>query len=390
VSTVSDMIGFLADLLVAVAALGCLYLLVGCVALSTFPARRRAVACAPVPVTILKPLHGAEPCLSRRLSSFCRQDYAAPVQMICGVQDPADPAAAIARLLATSPEAPRFDLVIDARAHGSNPKISNFINMLPAAEHDVLVMADSDIEVGPDYLARIVGELQRPGVGAVTCLYHGVPMSGRWSTHAALGVNAHFLPNVVTALTLRLALPCFGSTIAITRGLLARIGGLEAFADQLADDYEIGRAVRSAGHEVAIPPFTVGHACFHERLRGLFAHELRAARTVRSIAPMGYAGAFLTHPFPLALAGALLGGEYALAIAAAALACRFALCICAERAFRLPRQPYWLIPTRDLLSFGVYLWSFFGMRVQWRGSRYRVAADGSLLSDRRRARPLMR
>jgi ceramide glucosyltransferase len=377
------MIGLLANLLVAVAALGCLYLLVGCVALSTFAARRGATACAPVPVTILKPLHGAEPCLSRRLSSFCRQDYRAPVQVICGVQDLADPAVAIARLLAASPEAPRFDLVIDARTHGSNPKISNLINMLPSARHDVLMMADSDMEVGSDYLARIVAELQRPGVGAVTCVYHGVPLSGRWSTHAALGINAHFLPNVVTAVTLGLARPCFGSTIAISRSLLSRIGGLSAFADQLADDYEIGEAVRGAGHEVAIPPFTLGHACFHERLRGLFARELRAARTVRSIAPVGYAGAFLTHPFPLALGGALVGGEYALAVAAAALACRFALCICAERAFRLPRQPYWLIPSRDLLSFGVYIWSFFGMRVQWRGLRYRVAADGSLLSDRR-------
>jgi ceramide glucosyltransferase len=379
------MIGLLASLLVAVAALGCLYLLAGCVALSTFAARRRPTACTAVPVTILKPLHGAEPCLSRRLSSFCRQDYAAPVQVICGVQDPADPAVAIARLLATSPEAPRFDLVIDARTHGSNPKISNLINMLPSIEHDVLVMADSDMEVGPDYLARIVAELQRPGVGAVTCLYHGVPLSGRWSSHAALGINTHFLPNVVTALALRVARPCFGSTIAISRTLLSRIGGLAAFADQLADDYEIGQAVRGAGHEVAIPGFTLGHACFHERLRGLLARELRAARTVRSIAPMGYAGAFLTHPFPLALAGALLGGEYALVVVAAALACRAALCICAERAFRLPRQPYWLIPSRDLLSFGVYIWSFFGMRVQWRGSRYRVAADGSLLSDRREA-----
>jgi ceramide glucosyltransferase len=380
------MIGLVAKLLVAVAGLGCLYLLVGCVAVSAFAARRRATACAPVPVTILKPLHGAEPCLSRRLSSFCRQDYGAPVQVICGVQDPADPAVAIARLLAASPEAPRFDLVIDARAHGSNPKISNLINMMAAAKHDVLVMADSDMEVGPDYLARIVAELQRPGVGAVTCVYHGVPLSGRWSTHAALGINSHFLPNVVTAVTLHLDRPCFGSTIAISRSLLSRIGGLSAFADQLADDYEIGEAVRAAGYEVAIPPFTLGHACFHERLRGLFARELRAARTVRGIAPLGYAGAFVTHPFPLALAGTLLGGEYGLVVAAAALACRFALCICAERAFQLPRQPYWLIPSRDLLSFGVYVWSFFGMRVQWRGSRYRVAADGSLLSDRPEAR----
>src|SRR5215467_15715399 len=117
------MIGPIASLCVAAAALGCLYLLVGCVALSTFAARRHDAACTPVPVTILKPLHGAEPCLSRRLSSFCRQDYGAPVQVICGVQDPADPAVAIVRLLATSPDAPLFDLVIDDRAHGSNPKI---------------------------------------------------------------------------------------------------------------------------------------------------------------------------------------------------------------------------------------------------------------------------
>lgn len=377
-----DVVSPLASLCVAAAALGCLYLLTSCVALWTFAARRRATACTPVPVTILKPLHGAEPCLSRRLSSFCRQDYGAPVQVICGVQDASDPAVASARLLATSPQAPRFDLVIDTRAHGSNPKISNLMNMLPAAQHDVLVMADSDMEVGPEYLARIIAELQRPGVGAVTCLYHGVPLSGRWSRHAALGINTHFLPNVVTALTLRLARPCFGSTIAISRSLLSRIGGLAAFADHLADDYEIGQAVRSAGHEVAIPPFTIGHACFHEHFRGLVARELRAARTVRSIAPFGYAGAILTHPFPLALIGAVLGGHYALFVAAAALACRATLCACVERTFGLPRQPYWQIPSRDLLSFGVYIWSFFGMRVQWRGSRYRVAADGSLLSDR--------
>jgi ceramide glucosyltransferase len=385
VSIVSDMVGPLASLCVAAAALGCLYLLMSCVASSTFAARRRTTTCTPVPVTILKPLHGAEPCLSRRLSSFCRQNYSAPVQVICGVQDPGDPAVAIAKLLATSPEAPHFDLVVDTRAHGSNPKISNLINMLPAAQHDVLVMADSDMEVGPDYLARVVAELQQPGVGAVTCLYHGVPLSGRWSRHAALGINTHFLPNVVAAITLRLALPCFGSTIALSRSLLSRIGGLAAFADQLADDYEIGRAVRNAGHAVAIPAFTIGHACFHERLRGLFARELRAARTVRSIAPLGYAGAILTHPFPLALLGAALGDQYGLFVAAAALACRVALCACVERAFGLPRQPYWQIPSRDLLSFGVYIWSFFGMRVQWRGSRYRVAADGSLLSDRREA-----
>jgi ceramide glucosyltransferase len=381
----SDIPELLAKVSLAVAGAGCVYLLVSCAAVLAFPVWRQKVRYRPLPVTILKPLHGSEPGLSQRLSSFCRQDYAAPIQVVCGVRRASDPAAETTRGVAKSAGCSHLELVVDPRDHGANPKVSNLANMFLVARHDVLVIADSDIEVRPDYLASLIAELNRPGVGVVTCLYHGVAMSGRWSRHAALAINGHFLPNAVTALSLGLVQPCFGSTIAIRRGILSRIGGLRAFADILADDYAIGEAVRSAGYEVAIPRFSVGHACFHDRLQSLVMHELRTARTLRSIAPIGYRGAIITHPFALALVGILYDKSDALLLAATALACRAVLCRCVECAFGLSRQPYWLIPSRDLLSFVVYLWSLLGWNVVWRGSRYRVVANGSLLSDRRRA-----
>ena len=377
-----DIPELLATTCMAVAGLGCVYLLVSCAAVMVFPARQQKPRPRAVPTTILKPLHGSEPGLVRRLSSFCRQDYAAPIQVVCGVRWASDPAAETAKEVAKSVGCSHLELVVDPREHGTNPKVSNLANMLRWARHDVLVIADSDIEVRPDYLASVVSELNRPEVGAVTCLYHGVAMPGRWSRHASLAINTHFLPDAITALTLGLARPCFGSTIAMPRAILVRIGGLQAFADHLADDYAIGEAVRAAGYQVAIPRFSVGHACFHDRLQSLVTHELRTARTIRSIAPIGYRGAIITHPFALALFGVLYNGSDALVLAAVALACRVALCLCVEQALGLARQPYWLIPVRDLLSFAVYVWSLFGGNVVWRGSRYRIAADGSLLSDR--------
>lgn len=244
------------------------------------------------------------------------------------------------------------------------------------------MIADSDMEVGPDYLANVVAELQRPGVGAVSCLYHGVSEAGIWSRHAALAINGHFLPSAVLALSLRLARPCFGSTIALRRGTLARIGGFEAFADCLADDYMIGAAVRSAGYAIAIPSFSIGHRCFEDSLRTLLAHELRAARTIRSLHPFGYCGAIITHPFPLALIGALCSNGNALLLAAISFACRGLLCRCVEYRFELPRQPYWLMPFRDLLSFAVFVSSFFGATVTWRGVSYHVSTGGRLAPER--------
>jgi ceramide glucosyltransferase len=337
------------------------------------------------PATVLKPLHGAEPDLYANLASFCRQDYPAPVQIVFGLSDPADPAAAIVRqLIADFPDRD-LELAINPRRHGTNAKVSNLINMQATARHEMIVIADSDIVVAPDYLANLAANLDQPGVGLVTCLYRGVGATGLWSRLAAAGIDYHFLPNALVGLKLGLATPCFGSTIALSKTTLASIGGLQSVADQLADDYELGMAVRRAGLEVAIAPFMVTHVCSEQSLRELLVHDLRAARTIRTVDPLGFAGLAITYAVPLALIALLLGGPMPAAwIVALALACRFALQAELHRRFQrgngsaIPWGNFWLGPIRDVLSFVVFVASFFGRGVEWRGHRYGVRADSTL------------
>ena len=209
------------------------------------PAPPRAVA-APA-VTVLKPLHGDEPGLLDNLGSFCSQDYPGPIQVVFGVQDPDDGAVAVVEHLRKTQTARDLDLVIETKVHGLNRKVSNLVNMAPRIRHDVVVLADSDMRVDPDYLSRVTAALDEPGVGAVTCLYYGVPVAGMWSSLSALAINAHFLPGVVFGLALGLARPCFGSTLALRRQTLGEIGGFIAFVDCLADDYAMGAALRARG-----------------------------------------------------------------------------------------------------------------------------------------------
>jgi ceramide glucosyltransferase len=241
--------------------------------------------------------------------------------------------------------------------------------------------------VTPDYLSRVIAALGEPGIGAVTCLYYGVALTGIWARLCALVFNAQFLPSVVVGLALGLARPCFGSTLALRSATLADIGGFKSFADCLADDYAIGAALRAHGCKIAIPPFAVAHICTQRSLRELWRHELRWARTVRSIDPVGYAGSIVSHALPWALIAALAGvGTPALlaaiGIAIAAVACRMALLRRVERAYALPPQAYWLVPACDLLSFAVFVFSFLSWEVSWKGRRFRMVAGGAWVADR--------
>jgi ceramide glucosyltransferase len=372
---------WVANFCVAAATIGCVYTVIAAVLALRFGQRAQPGNGPQPSVTILKPLCGREPDLLGRLLAFGHQHYDAPVQIVFGSQDRSDPAIdTVKRLQAASPDL-AVDLMVDPRAYGTNRKVSNLINMATLARHEVIVLSDSDIEVAPSYLSDVVAELQKPGIGAVTCLYHGVAGGGIWSRLSAMSINTYFLPNVVLARCLGLAQPCFGATIALRRETLDDIGGFHAFADCLADDYAVGEAVRAAGYDVAIPSFSVGHVCFERTPSELLRHQMRQSRTIRSIDPIGYAGAIITHPFALALVGTLLGSPVGLLVAALAVVCRTALTVAVERAFGLPRHQYWLVPFRDLMAFTTFVSGFFGTSVSWRGSRYRVLSDGTVVQE---------
>lgn len=375
----------LTALLMLLALAGCAYLVMAIVLVGRFAARPapELPEGGPTPgVTVLKPLHGADPGLYDNLASLCRQAYSGPLQIVCGVSHPADPAVTVVERLIADHPGFAVDLVIDPTRHGSNPKISSLINMAGKIRHEIVVLSDSDIRVRDDDLARVVAVLEKSGVGAVTCLYGGVGAVGVWSDVCALGLTSHFLPNAVVGLELGKATPCFGALIALRRETLAAIGGFEAFADVLADDYAIGAAVRARGEVVAVPSLAVLHRCDEASAAALWAHELRWARTVRSLNPAGWLGSAVTHPLALALlALAFGGGRPALGLVLAAIVCRIVLALRVGVAFALPVPALPLVPLRDLLTFAVFVASFLGRAVTWKNQGYEMKADGTFTEN---------
>ncbi len=363
---IEPVIEALAGIFLALAVLGVAYL----------------VAAAP-PATILKPLRGAEPELLQNLASFRRQDY--PIhQLVLGVAEASDAAVPwVERLIAAEPGAD-IRLVVDARAHGRNRKVSNLINMLEAARHPILVVSDSDMRVGPDYLAQIVGPLGDPGVGIVTCLYVGKPVGGLWSHLGAAFINHQFLPMALLGRLLGESKGCFGATMAFRRADLEKAGGFEPIADLLADDHALGGLMRGLGKRVHLSRYLIVDMVHEPSLAQLFAHELRWARTIRTLAPASHLGTLVTHPLALAVIAVLFAWDTplalpALAVLAAALAVRLAGVRLIDRALGLEPAPLRNVPLRDMLSFVVWCASFWGKSVRWRGQAFRVAADGRLV-----------
>ncbi len=332
-------------------------------------------------ITVLKPLHGAEPLLEEALATLCVQDHPA-YQIVFGVQDEADPAVAVVRGLQGRFPDRDIALVVDPRRHGVNGKVGNLINMVPAARHPVLAIADSDLHVQPDYLTRLVAALAVPGTGLVTTLYAGLPATGCLAARlGATQITHGFLPGALLARALGRR-DCLGATMVLRRETLARIGGLQALADHLADDNALGRLVRGLGLEVELAHTVPATTVPETRLRELLRHELRWARTIRALAPAPFAASVLQYPLVWGLLAVLLSGGavWAVALFVAAWVVRAVLARGIDRSLAplLPgvafAAPVWLLPLRELMSVLVVAGGFTGSRVDWRGHAMR--ADG--------------
>ena len=357
-------------------------LYLGCAVFLTreFGRRRHRSGPGGPPVTILKPVCGNEPCLYENLRSFCDQDY--PVfQVVFGVRDAFDPAIAVVRRVIDDLPGCSLALVVDDRVFGGNYKASNLANMSKAAAHDVLVIADSDTRVDRSYLASVVGPLAEKDVGVVTCLYAGRADGGLWSRLGAMFVNEWFIPSVLVARLQGTASYCFGSTIALRREVLNAIGGFEVLATYLADDYMLGQLVSARGLRVHLSPYVVDNVISEPSFTSLFSHELRWARTVRLLRPVGYSLSLVTHALMVSFAYLVVSSFSALgtAVFGGAVALRLALHYVAPRSLGVPeRSGPWLIPVRDALCFAAWALSFFGRTVLWRGHAMSVGPGGRL------------
>jgi ceramide glucosyltransferase len=362
------------------------YLAVATLAVWRFSRRSSGLPCRAnanhPPVSVLKPLHGAEPGLYDNLRSFADQDYPA-VQLVLGVRDPGDSALPAARALIRDRPDRDIALVINPRVRGSNLKVANLENMLPSARHQWIVLADSDMRVARYYLSAVTEPLAHPETGAVTCLYKGVATAGLWSRLAAMQINFSFLPGAAVGDAIQVGGGCFGATIALRRDVLERIGGFARLRDELADDHRIGEAVRGLGLRTVLSPYIVENRVTETSLAGLWRHELRWARTARLMAPAGFAGSITTHTVMItALAAVSFGsGVAAWSAVLLALLLRWASAAVVARWLDLPRSGLWLLPLRDALSFAVFLGSFCGRSIRWGEQVLRIEPDGQMRPD---------
>jgi len=334
-----------------------------------------------VSVSILKPLKGPDPEMYESFRSHCLQDYE-EYEIIFGVSDPADPAIGLVERLEKEFPQRQLRLVLCSEDLGANTKVSNLIQMLRTARYEHLIVNDSDIRVEPDYLRRVTAPLANPEVGLVTCLYRGIANATLGSRLESLGISTDFCAGVQMARRMEGIRFGLGSTLAFRRRDLDAIGGFEALADYLADDYQLGLRFAEKGFKVELSDVVVETFLPRYSISDFLSHQLRWARTIRDSRFWGHVGLGLTFGLPWALLVLLLSGAapWAWGLLALTAAMRVATAFAAGRWVLQDRQVLsllYLIPLRDLIALLVWIASFAGDKIHWRGDSFYLK-DGKL------------
>jgi ceramide glucosyltransferase len=380
-----------ATTVLAVAGMG--YFIAAMIAARVFAASRRARLAAFAPgVSVLKSLKGLDPGMLDAFRSHCRQEYAGDYELLFGVSSRQDPAAAAVEQLQREFPERAIGLVECPARLGTNGKVSTLAQLVPHARNEFLLVNDSDITVGPRYLERVMASFaqdptvhpQTPQpVGLVTALYRGRAHGTLAARLEALGIATDFQAGVLLSKMIEGGLRYgLGSTLAVRREALDRIGGFAALADQLADDYELGARVARAGYCVALSPEVVETSIPAYGWRGFTDHQLRWLRTVRDARPWGYAGLIFTHGLGWALVNVLASGLSPLSLwllgMSFFLRLTLAMMVGADVLGDHHVLPnLWLLPLRDVTAMGLWVAGFAGNTIVWRGQRF-IVKNGRL------------
>lgn len=349
-------------------------------------------------VTLLKPLHGAEPRLRENLESFFQLNYS-DYEIVFGTRHAGDPALAVVDALRRRYPYVPVKVVLAGEPDRPNAKVCSLVRMVAAASNDFLIMSDSDVHVAPNYIREVLPPLLNPGVGLVTCLYRGVPTGGFWSRLEALGMSVEMTSGVLVADWLEGMKFALGPTMATRKDVLNKIGGMGALADYCADDYVLGSMIAAAGLEVVLSHHVIDHVVLNQSMRQSLSHQARWMKSTRCSRPLGHLGSGMTFATPFGILGfaASLGtGHPGLAVATllAALANRMVQALVVG--WGIVADPYalrycWLYPVRDLLGAVLWAWSFVGGRtIIWRNQRYRLLRGGLMASYGAPALPVRR
>jgi ceramide glucosyltransferase len=333
------------------------------------------------PVTILKPVCGTEKDQKQSLRSTCLQDYQ-EFQVVFSAQDPEDPAIPVLKEIQKEFGPEKVTVAIENYRVGPNGKINNLLGAFPHARNDIIVISDSDVRLGPDYLKTIVAPLADPEVGYVCTLYKAVSANRWFEKLELLTFNADFIPSVVFAHLSGASNSCLGASMAFRRSSLREIGGFEALADYLVEDYEMGRRIRSSGKKIALVPYFVEIVVDFGSFIQWWNHQIYWDQNTRAARPAGFFASVLTRsvPFAFLFAIARLGDATGLGVLAAALALRLTTAAATMMTFRDREglKSLALLPIRDMMALFSWFLSFTKRTVLWRGTEFSLTRDGRL------------
>jgi len=336
------------------------------------------------PVTILKPICGREKNQRANLRSACLQDYP-EFQVVFSVQDSNDPVIPLLKEIEREFGPERASVVIKDDRLGPNGKINNLLGGLSRARHDILVISDSDVRLEPDYLKAIVAPLADPEVGCVCTLYKAT-CADRWFERLELlTFNADFMPSVVFAYVSGASKFCLGPSLALRRTVLKEIGGFEALADYLVEDYEIGRRIWTSGKKIAIVNYFIDIVIDLKRPVEWWNHQVYWDQNTRAARPLGFFASVLTRsvPFAVFFAVSRLGDAVGLAVLAGALGLRLVTAaLIMGWGFRDGEglRSLALLPLRDVFALVTWFLAFAKRAVVWRGQTFTLTDDGRLVA----------
>lgn len=323
------------------------------------------------PVSILKPVHRADPALRDAIRSHAV--FKGEYELLCGVHDPQDAAIPLLKELARDFRSLR---IVETHTQTANAKVGVLQDLASAARFPILVVNDADIRVDPNYLDRVTAPLADPKVGLVTCLYrpNGTTVASRFE---GLGVSTDFAPSALVARLVGVDEFAMGSTLAFRKTDLEKIGGFAALADYLADDYQLGHRIHQLGLKCVLSDVIVETSLGGGWL-DVWQHQVRWARTIRVSKPGGYVGLPITNAMLWILILCVLGR---FELAAIVLALRLWMAILAGWFALRSRDVllfWWLVPARDLFAFAVWITGLFGNTVIWRGRELRLDGSGRI------------
>jgi ceramide glucosyltransferase len=336
-------------------------------------------------VSVLKPLKGCDATTAASLESWIALNYTGPVQILFGVAEAEDPVCGVVRELIRKYPKADAQLLVCGETLGMNAKVSTLTQLERVAKHDLILVSDADVRVPPDFLGNMVAPLREPEVALVNCFYRFANPENLAMQWEAVGVNADFWSQVLQSQTLKPLDFALGAAILQRRKSLEQAGGFAAFADCLADDYQIGNQIAKNGGQIALCPVVV--ECWDAPMnwRKVWKHQLRWALTIRVCQPAPYFFSILSNGtlWPLLwLLDSLWRTRTLFALTALALlAARVVIARSLQQRFNDNGQrpaPAWLVPVKDLLQAAIWAIAFYGNKIEWRGRKMRLRRDGNL------------